>query len=892
MRQTLRRSCAACARSKHSCDLRTPRCSRCLKRNVQCLYANEPLTASPVSSEQPGREETWASRPSSSPSALTTYRFGSLDPFDSYPQTRLPRAQVQRLIHSYEELLAQKGFQSSEVLMADSVALLRRKVEDLSLAVQDGTMNSVITLATIEVGSHVQRPCVFYSDITYPTQYGKGNIDVSHTHVEGVKRLVQLRGGINAVRQTSPLTARMVSWASMLIMGHPQFETQDDAGIGDGIPPIPEWQLEPAGLDDYHVDLALYEVDYAVSNVVDRLRSVFRQAEQVHFSTTRLHDLTCFVVHRLLRASPDPSITAPSPVSQCLRYTTALYMFIIQGPTYYPHTVIMSDVIRNLIENHEQLDPSPFDIWIFTIGLAASVGTAQYQWFLERARAAATSLQLREWGHVLAHTRAILCHDLDRSDPESSSTQAQQITCDDSDYQSGAKGRKFQQCLTCLQESPFETASESDQLWFLYNLRYTLGHCIFGFPNSTGLGSGPCLTSSACGPLEDALTDDLSELDSTSQYGYCDADGGAMTSDAFGRCLDCVKVGGEHHLLSNFLIALDAGCQQRPNPGTLIGLNDTIFSATAVEAVDPSTLETKKPEQAPVLTLPAIVGIAIGGFVLLLLGSGCGYMHHRKRKARRESQNMSKKGARRHRPASSLSFRCQTHLTPRSPTFFPIGEEEAATREKPFVDPAAALTSNPSISTHMSSAWNQSSASPPPTQPWRGGAAPQGHAKDALSLSTILPSHAQSAFYKPSPTDYATPTSTTSTRSTTALLPVHHAPRTASYGASAPPRPPRSPAAESHGSPLLSGATASPLLSQRGWPPQSGQPRSDAVSLSPPRQSHPQGQVLNILLGRESIAPVAQKRGVPVPAPLGGGSPTESRTLQTSFPPPPSPKRR
>ena len=35
--------------------------------------------------------------------------------------------------------------------MADSVALLRRKVEYMSLAVQDGTMNSVITLATIEV---------------------------------------------------------------------------------------------------------------------------------------------------------------------------------------------------------------------------------------------------------------------------------------------------------------------------------------------------------------------------------------------------------------------------------------------------------------------------------------------------------------------------------------------------------------------------------------------------------------------------------------------------------------------------------------------------------------------------------------------------------------------
>lgn len=50
-----------------------------------------------------------------------------------------------------EELLAQRGFHTSELLMADSVALLRRKVEDSSLAVQDGTMNSVITLATIEV---------------------------------------------------------------------------------------------------------------------------------------------------------------------------------------------------------------------------------------------------------------------------------------------------------------------------------------------------------------------------------------------------------------------------------------------------------------------------------------------------------------------------------------------------------------------------------------------------------------------------------------------------------------------------------------------------------------------------------------------------------------------
>ena len=57
-----------------------------------------------------------------------------------------------------EELLARRGFRTSELLMADSVALLRRKVEHTSLAVHDGTLNSVITLAAIEVRPRSMAP--------------------------------------------------------------------------------------------------------------------------------------------------------------------------------------------------------------------------------------------------------------------------------------------------------------------------------------------------------------------------------------------------------------------------------------------------------------------------------------------------------------------------------------------------------------------------------------------------------------------------------------------------------------------------------------------------------------------------------------------------------------
>lgn len=63
-----------------------------------------------------------------------------------------------------------------------------------------------------------------------------------------------------------------------------------------------------------------------------------------------------------------------------------------------------------------------------------------------------------------------LCIDnasLDPSDPNSSNTYNSDIVCSDDDYASSPVGVKWQNCMSCLQNSTFSQGTENDQMWFL-----------------------------------------------------------------------------------------------------------------------------------------------------------------------------------------------------------------------------------------------------------------------------------------------------------------------------------------------------------------------------------------------------------------------------------------
>jgi hypothetical protein len=200
----------------------------------------------------------------------------------------------------------------------------------------------------------------------------------------------------------------------LLVTGSPQFETQDDFGRGNGICALQQWQF-PISIEDENqslLDFDTLSLDPIVGNIANRLRSILHSPTTI--SATDLHDLTCFIIHRLLSLPPLASVDSPSSyTSECMRYAISAYMFIIHGPTYYSHLHVLNTLIIQL-KFHLSLMLSlggcqdSLLLWFLSVGVIASTGTNESRWFRIEARTVAEALGVQFWEDIEVHLRRIL----------------------------------------------------------------------------------------------------------------------------------------------------------------------------------------------------------------------------------------------------------------------------------------------------------------------------------------------------------------------------------------------------------------------------------------------------------------------------------------------------
>lgn len=354
-----------------------------------------------------------------------------------------------------------------------------------------------------------------------------------------------------------------------------------------------------------------------------------------------------------------------------------------------------------------------------------------------------------------------------------------------------------------------------------------------------------------------------------------------MTETNIAHCRACMAATDGQDYMANFMVALEAGCQQQPATGTVVGLNGTIFSTTAITAVDPSASAAAADAHAELPTT-TVVGIAVGAIVILLAIAGFIFVRCRARRNRSVrlggSPNANTPKRSKHRPASSLSFRCQTHLSPRSPAFFSGPTETTIHEEKTFTTPQPTFTTghtSPELSASHFSSWK-----PKPGFKSERGTRGNGPSLPLYSISTAAPAIPAGVYHSTSPKsrtfsptdDMTTPASTTSTKSTSHLLPLKPY-NPAEYGMSVPQM--GTVPEATYGSPT-SASTSSPLIS-RAWDQKI--PTWDKP-LPPRGTSRPAINVVNVL-GKSKEKRVSSNTG----------SPVETKEISVKFPGPPSPKR-
>lgn len=361
-----------------------------------------------------------------------------------------------------------------------------------------------------------------------------------------------------------------------------------------------------------------------------------------------------------------------------------------------------------------------------------------------------------------------------------------------------------------------------------------------------------------------------------------------MLDAAVSECKACVSVSDDQDYLANckspsssyntiilitstVLITLDAGCQQQPPTGTIIGLNDTVFTKTTISSVDPS-IEKSDDEKQSTLSVTQIVGIAVGAVVIVLAIAGFLFVRCRRRRNRRlllgdvKASAMAQK-RNRHRTVSTLSFRCQAHLTPRSPAFFPNPSDGTIEEENPYAGPFSALASNPVYPESLRQTLNDSMG--------LNSFSRSDNKVIPHNIATAIPAIPSNVHYSTSPkaaffspTDE--PASTTSTKSTAQLLPLRQY-NPAEYSDSSPQIGTNPNTVFS--SPI-SGSTASPLIS-RAWE------RSTPTWDMPPRSSsRPTG---GGAWERVTSGIAAKNRRT-----SNTGSPVETKQINFNFPPPPT----
>jgi len=259
-------------------------------------------------------------------------------------------------------------------MLDQCLTLLNARLQDPQASVSDQTLVAIANLAAME--------------------HDRGHMRALDMHLKGLKNIVEMRGGLEAVRATNAMAANVVFWCAMVSINEPNLLP---ITYGDPQRPL-DWMENPETAtltthDGSNADLKEFGVDVVTANVLhetQRLSRLYTATVDYGSPEEALTVLThlCAIIERLLQMSKAPTDDSPIPgLSQSCRLAGCLHVLTpLSG--YFPNpTLMLHTLVRDLKASLTYMiaevgTESHLLLWLLAVGGITAHSMPERAWFV------------------------------------------------------------------------------------------------------------------------------------------------------------------------------------------------------------------------------------------------------------------------------------------------------------------------------------------------------------------------------------------------------------------------------------------------------------------------------------------------------------------------------
>ncbi|KAK3115752.1 hypothetical protein LTR53_004572 [Teratosphaeriaceae sp. CCFEE 6253] len=360
-----------------------------------------------------------------------TVASGRLDPFEARPISHEPAPSVDALLAHYLTNLAYRSFPfyASRPLIelwwpfvrADAVlfhvVLLLSGLDRDHLQEQHDSVHSRQLLdqclqllnARILTPDGMNDGTIVAIASLAAMEHDRGNMRALGMHLDGLKRVVDLRGGLDAIRSKNPMAANLVFWCAMVSINEPMLLPVSYGDVDRDI----DWLHNPATAtllthDGSEKDLIEFGVDVPTANILHEVQRLSRNyTATVNYGTPEEANLIlsylCSVLERLLQMSRSPANDSPiSGLSQSCRLAGCLHVFTPMSGYFPDPTLMLHTLVRDLKSSLTHMiravgTRSELLLWLLSVGGITAHSMPERSWFVGHLVVVITDLNIRSW---------------------------------------------------------------------------------------------------------------------------------------------------------------------------------------------------------------------------------------------------------------------------------------------------------------------------------------------------------------------------------------------------------------------------------------------------------------------------------------------------------------